>query len=145
MSADSSSCEFPQFNAAPQEVANLLRSAKIIAVVGLSPKPERPSYSVSRSLQLRGFKIIPVNPGQKEILGEKAYGSLLEIPGPVDIVDVFRPPEAVPEITDQAIQIKAKALWLQEGIVHNESAEKARKAGLIVIQNKCIAKTLTAL
>lgn len=133
-------CEFPASNATSDEIAKLLRSSKTIAVIGLSPKPERPSHSVSAYMQAQGYKILPVNPGQTEILGEKVYKSLLEVPGPVDIVDIFREPSAVPEIVDQAIAIKAKSIWMQEGIVHNAAAEKARSAGLIVVMNKCIYK-----
>jgi uncharacterized protein len=134
------SCEFPASNATPEEIAHLLQSSKIIAVVGLSPKPERPSHGVSAYMKDQGYQIIPVNPGHAEILGEKAYKSLLDVPGPIDIVNIFRDPSAVPEIVDQAIQKKAKSVWMQEGIVHNEAAEKARKAGLIVVMNKCIYK-----
>jgi predicted CoA-binding protein len=140
MPPDSSGCELPKINAPSHEIDQLLKSVKIIAVVGLSPKPDRPSHSVSAYLQRVGYRVIPVNPGQKEILGEKVYASLLEIPEPVDLVDVFRAPDAVPEIVEHAIQIKAKGIWLQEGIVHNEAAAKARAAGLTVIQNKCIYK-----
>lgn len=138
MPDNNSGCEIPRVNAPSEEVAKLLKNAKTIAVVGLSPKPERPSYEVAQYLQDHGYRIIPVNPGQRVILSEKVYASLLEIPEPVDIVDVFRTPDAVPEIVEQAIQIKAKALWLQLGIVNNEAAEKARRAGLIVVQNKCM-------
>src|SRR4051812_36937068 len=133
-------CEFPAENASDPEIAEMLQTAKVIAVVGLSPKPDRPSHGVSAYMKDQGYTIIPVNPGHAEILGEKAYKSLLEIPGPIDIVDIFREPAAVPEIVDQAIQMKAKAIWMQEGIVHNEAAEKARAAGLKVVQNKCIYK-----
>jgi predicted CoA-binding protein len=133
-------CEFPASNATPAEIAELLRTAKTIAVVGLSPRPERPSHGVSAYMKDQGYKIIPVNPGHAEILGEKAYKSLLDVPVPVDIVDIFREPGAVPEIVDQAIKIKARAIWMQEGIVHNEAAEKAKKAGIKVVQNKCIYK-----
>lgn len=133
-------CEFPASNATSEEIAALLRSSKTIAVIGLSPKPERPSHSVSAYMQAHGYKILPVNPGQTEILGEKVYKSLLEVPGRVDIVDIFREPSAVPEIVDQAIAIKAKSIWMQEGIVHNAAAEKARAAGLVVVMNKCIYK-----
>ena len=135
-----SECDFPAFNATSPEIAGLLRGAKTIAVVGLSPKPDRPSHSVSAYMQAQGYRIIPVNPGHAEILGEKVYKSLLEVPEPVDIVNIFREPAAVPEIVDQAIQMKAKAIWMQEGIVHNEAAEKARAAGLLVVMNKCIYK-----
>ena len=133
-------CEFPQMNASAPEIAEILRTSKIIAVVGLSPKPDRPSHGVSAYMQAQGYKIIPVNPGHTEILGEKSYKSLLDIPGPIDIVDIFRDPSAVPEIVDQAIAKKAKVIWMQEGIVHNAAAEKARAAGLKVVMNKCIYK-----
>lgn len=139
MANESAGCEFPTFNAPREEITSLLKSAKTIAVVGLSPKPDRPSFNVARMLQSAGYKIIPVNPGQKEILGEKAYASLLDVPEKIDIVDVFRPPEAVPEIVEQAIKVGAKALWLQLGIVHNEAGEKAKAAGLIVVMNKCLS------
>src|SRR5258706_9777430 len=133
-------CEFPKSNATDAEIADILRTTKTIAVVGLSPKPDRPSHSVTVYMMDQGYTIIPVNPGHAEILGEKAYKSLLDVPGPIDIVDIFREPAAVPEIVDQAIQKKAKVIWMQEGIVHNEAAEKARKAGLKVVINKCIYK-----
>jgi predicted CoA-binding protein len=135
-----SGCDMPSSNPSSAEIAEILNSSKVIAVVGLSPKPERPSHGVSAYMKDQGYTIIPVNPGHAEILGEKAYKSLLDVPGPIDIVDVFRDPAAVPEIVDQAIQKKAKVIWLQEGIVHNEAAEKARAAGLKVIQNRCIYK-----
>jgi len=133
-------CEFPKENASNADIAEILRSSKIIAVVGLSPKPERPSHGVSSYMKDQGYTIIPVNPGQKEILGETCYASLSEVPGPVDIVNIFRDPAAVPEIVDQAIAKKAKVIWMQEGIVHNEAAEKARAAGLKVVMNKCLYK-----
>lgn len=130
-------CETPSFNATSEEIKNIMKSAKTIAVVGASPKPERPSYDVALYLKNAGYKIIPVNPGQKEILGETCYPSLLEVPEKIDIVDIFRDPAAIPEIVDQAIKVKAKAIWMQLGIVHNESAEKAKAAGLQVVMNKC--------
>lgn len=133
------SCEFPSVNAPDAQVEALLRSAKTIAVVGLSNKPDRPAYRVAEYLQHQGYKIIPVNPTAEDVLGEKGFGSLLEIKQPVDVVDVFRKPDAVMEIAEQAIQIKAKALWLQLGIVNNAASEKARQAGLTVIQNKCMS------
>jgi uncharacterized protein len=133
-------CNFPTSNATPAEIAEILRSAKVIAVVGLSPKPERPSHGVSAYMKEQGYTIIPVNPGHAEILGEKAYKSLAEVPGSIDIVNIFREPSAVPEIVDQAIAKRAKVVWMQEGIVHNEAAEKARAAGLKVVMNKCIYK-----
>jgi predicted CoA-binding protein len=133
-------CEFPSSNATPSDIAEILNHSKVIAVVGLSPKPERPSHGVSAYMKDAGYTIIPVNPGHAEILGEKAYKSLLDVPGSIDIVNIFREPSAVPEIVDQAIQKKAKAIWMQEGIVHNDAAEKARNAGLKVVMNKCIYK-----
>ena len=133
-------CEFPASNASSAEIAQILKSSKTIAVVGLSPKPERPSHGVSAYMQAHGYRIIPVNPGHDQILGEKVYKTLLEVPGSIDIVNIFRDPAAVPEIVDQAIQKKAKVVWMQEGIVHNTAAEKARAAGLQVVMNKCIYK-----
>ncbi len=127
-------------NADALKIAGLLRQSKTIAVVGLSPKPERPSHGVSLYMQAQGYKIIPVNPGQSEILGEKAYKELRDVPGTIDIVNIFRESSAVPEIVDQAIEKKAKAVWMQEGIVHNTAAAKARAAGLIVVMDKCIYK-----
>lgn len=133
-------CDFPSPNPPSEEIAAILRTSKIIAVVGLSPKPERPSHSVTAYMKDQGYTIVPVNPGHAELLGEKSYKSLADIPGPIDIVNVFREPSAIPEIVDQAIAKKAKVIWLQEGIVHNAAAEKARQAGLTVIQNRCIYK-----
>ena len=106
--------------------------------MGCSPKPERPSHYVAAYLKQQGYRIVPVNPGHKEILGEKCYESLLDIPFPIDVVDVFRRPEDVPPVADEAIMIKAKALWLQSGITEPESEEKARKAGLIVVSDRCM-------
>jgi len=105
-------------------------------VVGLSDKPDRDSYQVAAYLQERGYRIIPVNPAVREVLGEKAYARLQDVPEPIDVVDVFRKPEAVPEIVDAAIAAGAKAVWLQEGVIHNAAAEKARAAGLQVVQNR---------
>jgi len=136
----SNSCEFPKFNATSRDILNLLASAKTIAVVGLSPNPSRPSYEVSLYIKSHGYRILPVNPGHREILGERCYSSLMEIDVPIDIVDIFRRPEAVPDIVEEAIAKKAKAIWMQEGIVHNEAAERAKKAGLMVVMNKCILK-----
>lgn len=133
-------CDLPTTQATTEEIKKLLKEAKTIAVVGLSEKPDRPSYGVAAYLQGQGYRIIPVNPAAAEILGEKSYACLKDIPEPIDIVDVFRKSDAVPEIAAEAVAVKAKALWLQEGVVHNEAAERARAAGLTVIQNKCILK-----
>jgi predicted CoA-binding protein len=112
----------------------------VIAVVGLSDKPDRPSHGVAAYMQSAGYRIIPVNPAVKEVLGEKSYSSLKEIPENVDLVDVFRKPEAVPEIVEDAIAIGAKAVWMQEGVVHNAAADRARAAGLQVVMDRCILK-----
>jgi predicted CoA-binding protein len=118
----------------------LLRNAKTIAVVGLSGHRWRPSYGVSEYMQSAGYRIIPVNPAEAEVLGEKAYASLDDIPEPVDIVNVFRRSEFVPEIVDAAIRIHAKCGWMQEGVVHEEAAAKAREHGLEVVMDHCILK-----
>ncbi len=123
-----------------ERITELLKSAKIIAVVGLTNTPIRPSYGVSHYMQSQGYRIIPVNPKITAWQGEKAYASLLDVPEKVDIVDVFRRPDAVPEVVEQAIQIKAPAIWMQEGVVHEEAAEKARQAGIFVVMDKCILK-----
>jgi predicted CoA-binding protein len=121
-------------------IAEILRQSRTIAVVGLSGKPWRPSYGVAEYLQKAGYRIIPVNPNESEVLGEKAYPGLDAIPERVDIVNVFRRREYVPEIVEAAIRIGARAIWLQEGVRHDEAAEKARQAGLAVIQDRCILK-----
>jgi uncharacterized protein len=121
-------------------VLELLRTSRTIAVVGLSSKRWRPSFGVSEYMQRAGYRIIPVNPGETEVLGEKSYAGLEQIPEKVDIVDVFRRSEFVPDIVEQAIRIGARAVWLQEGVVHEEAAAKARAAGLIVVMDRCILK-----
>lgn len=118
----------------------VLRNSKTIAVVGLSSNRRRPSYGVSEYMQSMGHRIIPVNPQETEVLGEKAYASLDDVPEPVDIVNVFRRSEFVPEIVDAAIRIGAKCVWMQEGVTHEEAAAKARAAGLEVVMNRCILK-----
>lgn len=118
----------------------LLKSAKTIAVVGLSGNRRRPSYGVSEYMKAAGYKIIPVNPAETEVLGEKAYATLDDIPERVDIVDIFRRSEFVPDIVDAAIRVGAKAVWMQEGVVHEEAAAKARAAGLEVVMDHCILK-----
>jgi predicted CoA-binding protein len=119
-------------------VAQILRSAKTIAVVGLSSNPMRASNDVAAYLKSVGYRIIPVNPNEREVLGEKAYARLEDVPEPVDIVDVFRKSEDVPPAVDGAIAMKAKVLWMQLGIENAEAAEKARKAGLLVVENACM-------
>lgn len=131
-------CEFPKFNATPVEIAGILKGMKTIAVIGASPKPERPSHGIMAYLMAQGFKCVPVNPGQAEVLGEKCYASLAEVPGTVDVADIFLNPANVGPVVDQAIAKGVKVVWMQSGIVNNEAAEKARKAGLTVVMNKCI-------
>ena len=121
---------------------NLLRNAKTIAVVGLSSRRARPSYGVSEYMQSRGYRIIPVNPNETEVLGERAYSSLNDVPEHIDIVDIFRRSECVPEIVDAAIRIGARAVWMQEGVIHEEAASKARGAGLEVVMDRCILKSI---
>jgi uncharacterized protein len=120
------------------ERVRILTEYKRVAMVGLSANPFRPSHFVAIYLISQGFDVIPVNPREKSILGRTCYPSLLDIPGPVDIVDVFRDPSAVPAIVEEAIQIKAKVLWLQLGVIHEEAAERARAAGITVIMDRCM-------
>ncbi len=119
-------------------IEQLLKDSKTIAVVGLSSDPGKPSYRVARYMQECGYKIVPVNPTITEALGEKAYPSLRDVPDKIDIVDVFRRSEDVPPIADAAIAIGAKALWMQEGIENKPAAQKAEKAGLKVVMDRCI-------
>lgn len=121
-------------------IPELLKSSRTIAVVGLSSSRIRPSYGVSEYMLRAGYKIIPVNPNESEVLGQKAYARLEDVPEPIDIVDVFRRSEFVPEIVDSAIRIGAKAVWMQEGVVNKSAAEKARQAGLAVVMDRCILK-----
>jgi len=127
-------------NAPDDQIAEVLKRARGIAVVGLSSSPLRPSYGVAAYLQTHGYRIIPVNPNIKGALGEKAYASLSNVPEKIDIVDVFRRPEFVPEIVEEVIRLKLPTLWLQEDIIHEEAAEKARQAGIFVVMDRCILK-----
>ena len=119
-------------------VRDILEKSKIIAVVGLSPKPERDSHEVAKYLQDQGYRIVPVNPRADTILGEKSYPDLASIPGKVDVVDIFRRSDDVPPVVDQAIDIGAKAVWMQLGIVNEDAAAKAREAGLGVVMDRCM-------
>ena len=121
-------------------IADLLRHSKTIAVVGLSSNPMRPSHGVSAYMQSHGYRIIPVNPNVDECLGEKSYPSLLDVPEKIDIVDIFRRSEFVEEVVDQAMQLKVPAIWMQEDVIHERAAEKARKAGVFVVMDRCILK-----
>jgi predicted CoA-binding protein len=124
----------------PDPIADLLKRSKTIAVVGLSNSPLRPSHGVSAYMQMNGYRIIPVNPKIKEALGENAYATLLDVPEKIDIVNVFRRPEFVEEVVDQAIRLKVPAIWMQEEVVNEKAADKARQAGIFVIMDSCILK-----
>ncbi len=119
--------------------AEILRTCRVFAVVGLSPRPGRPSHGVASLLKSRGYRIIPVNPQCESVIGERCYPDLLSIPEPVEVVDIFCRSELVPPVVDQAIQIGAKVVWMQLGVIHEESAAKARAAGLEVVMDRCPA------
>jgi len=125
---------------AADPIRELLERSKTIAVVGLSDSPLRPSHGVSAYMQLQGYQIIPVNPTIHESLGERAYSSLADVPGKIDIVNIFRRPEFVEEIVDQAIALKVPAVWMQEEVINEKAAEKARRAGMFVVMDRCILK-----
>jgi len=124
----------------PDVIGDLLWRSRTIAVVGLSCNPLRPSHGVSAYMQSHGYRVIPVNPRVEECLGQKAYATLLDVPGKIDIVNIFRRPEFVEEVVDQAIQLKVPAIWMQEEVIHEAAANKARKAGIIVVMDRCILK-----
>lgn len=125
-----------------EEIKKILSSSKTIAVIGISPKEDRPSYIVASYLKSKGYRIIPVRPDEEWILGEKVYRSLLEIPKEirVDVVDIFRRSEDVPPIVEEAVQRGIKVVWMQEGVIHKEAGEKAEKAGLKVVMDRCMKK-----
>ena len=125
-------------NPTPDQLRSLLREVKTIAVVGLSPNVARPSYRVSRAMQGFGYRIVPVRPAVSEVLGEKAYARLSDIPFEVDLVDVFRNPDDVGPIVDECIALGIRRLWLQDGVVNEEAAEKARAAGITVVMDRCV-------
>ena len=135
---DTPACELPVTNASQAEMDALMAGTRTIAVVGLSPNPNRPSHDVAAYLQRAGYMIIPVNPGVDTVLGEKAYPSLEAVPGPVDLVDIFRRPEEIPAVVDAAIAKGARGVWMQLGLAHNAAADKARAAGLTVVINRCL-------
>ena len=121
-------------------IAELLKRSKTIAVVGLSDNPLRPSHGVSAYMQAHGYRIIPVNPKITEALGEKAYSSLRDVPGHIDIVNIFRRPQLVEEVVDEAIALKIPAIWMQEDVINEKAAAKARAAGAFVVMDRCILK-----
>lgn len=137
---DKPACEIPLENATPAEVRQILATARTVAVVGLSDRPDRDSHRVAAYLQEAGYRIIPVNPHLTTVLGEPACPNLRAVPVPVDVVDIFRKPEAVPGIVEDAIAIGARVVWMQPGVVHNAAAERARQAGLTVVMNKCMMR-----
>jgi uncharacterized protein len=123
-----------------RRVAEILKQSRTIAVVGLSSKRYRPSYGVAEYMQRSGYRIIPVNPEESEVLGEKSYPDLDSVPDAIDIVDIFRRSEFVPEIVEAAIRKGAKAIWMQEGVIHEDAARRAAEAGLDVVMDRCILK-----
>jgi uncharacterized protein len=139
-SVEGSNADTPSLPSAGDPVTQILRSSRTIAVVGLSSRRFRPSHGVSEYLQSAGYRIIPVNPNETEVLGEKSYAKLEDIPEKVDLVDVFRRSEFAPEIVESAIRIGAHGVWMQEGVIHSDAAERARRAGLFVIMDSCILK-----
>jgi predicted CoA-binding protein len=132
-------------NPSDAQLTDILRNARTIAMVGASSREDKPSNRIMKQLQRAGYKVIPVNPKEAEILGERAYSSLIDIPEPVDIVDVFRRAEDAPPIADDAVKMGAKTLWLQEGIASEDAAARAGAAGLNVVMNACIGATIRRL
>jgi uncharacterized protein len=135
----------PHTNPSDDQLKQLLTDATTIAIVGASSNPDKASHGIMRKLQQAGYRVIPVNPREPEILGERSFASLVDVPERIDIVDVFRRAEDTPSIADEAITIGAKALWLQTGIVSEDAAERATKAGLTVVMDTCIGATHTLL
>ena len=134
------SYEMPDGNPPSKEIEEILRECRKIAVVGLSPKESRDSNKVARYLMEQGYEVVPVNPGQKEILGKTCYRSLEDIPFNVDMADLFLNPTRVPQVVDQAIETGVNTVWMQLGVIHKEAAEKAEKAGIRVIMDRCIMR-----
>ena len=128
-----------------ETIQKILTESHTVAVVGLSSNPERPSHEVAQYLQKRGYRIIPVNPNVSEVLGEQSYPDLLSIQQPVDVVDIFRRPEAVPVIVEQAIEIGAKAIWMQKGVRNQEAAEQAQTSGLLTVMDRCLMEEIMRL
>ena len=131
-------CAMNFVNPSPEEICRTLRSIRTIAVVGLSPQPARPSFRVAQAMQARGYRIVPVRPLVTEVLGEPAYATLEDLPFAVDMVDVFRAPEHVPAIVDSCIKLGVPRLWLQDGVIHEEAAQRARDAGIWVVMDRCM-------
>lgn len=132
-------------NPAPDEICALLREVKTIAVVGLSPNPARPAFRIARALQGFGYRIVPVRPKVESVLGEKAYASLSDVPGKIDLVDVFRAAEHVGPIVDECLRLGIKRIWLQDGVVNEEAAARAQAGGMTVVMDRCIWRDLANL
>jgi hypothetical protein len=130
----------PALHPSDQQIKDLLQKSRTIAVVGLSSSRFRASYGVSQYMQSAGYRIIPVNPNEQEVLGEKSYARLEDVPEKIDVVDVFRRSEFVPEIVDAAIRVGAHAIWMQDGVVDEAAARRARDAGLFVVMDDCILR-----
>lgn len=126
-------------------IEEILSNSKTIAVAGLSSNKLRPSFGVAQYMQKHGYRIVPVNPQETEVLGEVSYSTLLDVPDKIDIVNIFRRAEFVPELVDEAIQMGVKCVWMQEGVVHEQAAQKAREAGITVVMDRCILKDHVAL
>jgi uncharacterized protein len=137
-------CEIMFDPVSDEVIDRVLKNSKTVAVVGMSGSPEKAGYRVGKYLSDAGYEVIPVNPKETEIAGLKAYPSLMDVPVKVDVVDIFRPPAEVPSIVEQAIEVGAKAVWMQEGIVNHEAADKAKDAGLDVVMDRCMKKEHTA-
>ncbi len=131
-------CEFPESNATTEEIRKLLQNARTIAVVGASSNPDKDSHKVTAYLKDHGFEVFPINPGCTELLGMPCYKDLQSVPKHIDIVDIFRRPDALAEVVDKAIDAGADSVWMQLGLANNAAADKARAAGLEVVMNKCI-------
>jgi uncharacterized protein len=131
-------CQLRDKNECQEEIATILKKTRTIAVVGISDKENRDSHKVAKYLKQNGYRMIPVNPKCQEVLGETCYSTLREVPEHIDVVDIFRNLEAIPEIVDEAIAIGADCVWMQLGLTHHEAAEKARSAGLQVVMNHCM-------
>jgi predicted CoA-binding protein len=129
-------------NPDPEAICALLREAKTIAVVGLSPNPARPAFRIAQALQRFGYRVIPVRPKVESVLGEKAYGLLSEVPEKIDLVDVFRAPEHVGPLVDECLRLGIRRIWLQDGVVNEEAAEKAVAGGMTVVMDRCIWRDL---
>lgn len=132
-------------NPSEEQIRQFLLSIKRIAVVGLSPKADRPSHRVAAALQRFGYDIVPVRPAVAEVLGQPAYANLSAVPGPIDLVDVFRNPDEVDAIVDEAIRLKLPAIWLQDGVINHAAAQRARDAGMFVVMDRCTYRDYAAL